>query len=142
MHIVRNMLKYTSKMTTVMVNMINIDQHKDGDHEIRYEPGFNLGSDHKTVQLNCILLSQSNDSVKFSLLDPPSCLDLICSGHATVKFSFGTRLMRLMMLIIGEEVKFLTLRVLRVFKPQLPVFRTEPHVHEKLQRTFQRDNER
>ena len=73
-----------------------------------------------------------------SLLDPPTCLDLICSGHATVKFSFGTRLMRLMVLIIGEEVKFLSLRVLRVFKPQLPVFRTEPHVHEKLQR----DNER
>ena len=112
--------------------------HKDDDHEIRYEPGFNLGSDHKTVQLNCILPSQSNDSAKFSLLDPPSCLDLICSGHTTVKFSFGTRLMRLMVLIIGEEVKFLSLRVLRVFKPQLPVFRTEPHVHEKLQR----DNER
>ena len=66
--------------------------HKDDDHEIRYEPGFNLGSDHKTVQLNCILTSQSNDSVKFSLLDPPTCLDLICSGHTTVKFSFGTRL--------------------------------------------------
>ena len=92
MHIVRNTLKYTSKLTTVMVNMINIDQHKDGAHEIRYEPGFNLGSDHKTVQLNCILTSQSNDSVKFSLLDPPTCLDLICSGHTTVKFSFGTRL--------------------------------------------------
>ena len=49
---------------------------------------------------------------------------------------FGTRLM---MLIIGREVKFLSFRV---FKPQLPVFRTEPHVHQKLQRTFQRDNER
>ena len=43
------------------------------------------------------------------------------------------------MLIIGREVKFLSFRV---FKPQLPVFRTEPHVHEKLQRKFQRDNER
>ena len=43
------------------------------------------------------------------------------------------------MLIIGREVKFLSFGV---FKPQLPVFRTEPHVHEKLQRTFQRDNER
>ena len=59
MHIVRNMLLYTSKMTTVMVNMIDIDQHKDGDHEIRYEPR----SDHKTVELNFLVPPQSNDLV-------------------------------------------------------------------------------
>ena len=58
MHVVRNMLLYTSKMTTVMVNMIDIDHHKDGDHEIRYEPI----SDHKTVE-NFLLPSQSNDLV-------------------------------------------------------------------------------
>ena len=53
------MLLYTSKMTTVMVNMIDIDQHKDGDHEIRYEPR----SDHKTVELNFLVPPQSNDLV-------------------------------------------------------------------------------
>ena len=35
--------------------------------------------------------------------------------------------------IIGREVKFLSFLVLRVFKPHLPVFVTEPHVHGQLQ---------
>ena len=56
MHNVRNMFKYTSKMTSVMVNMIDIDHHKDGDHEIRYEPRFNLR--HCRIKLSSAVTEQ------------------------------------------------------------------------------------